>query len=94
MSIGVVASIILSLVVAWYVLSPLLEPAFNQFGGQGSEGIDALTDRKDRALRSIKDLELDFEMGKLSREDFDRSKAALSLEAAALLEEISTKVGS
>ena len=92
MSVGVVASILLSLGVAWYVLSPLLDQGAPLYGG--AEGIDALSDKKERALRSLKDLELDFEMGKLSREDFDRLKSALSLEAAAVLEEISKKVGS
>lgn len=92
MSFGLVASVILSLLVAWYVIAPLLEPALNRRGAQGAgDSIDALLDRKERALRSIKDLELDFEMGKLSQEDFDRSKAALSVEAAAILEEIAQK---
>lgn len=92
MSFGLIASVVLSLLVAWYVISPLLEPALNRCGAQGAgDGIDALLDRKERSLRAIKDLELDFEMGKLSQEDFDRSKASLFVEAAAILEEIAQK---
>jgi hypothetical protein len=45
----------------------------------------ALLDSKERSLRAIKDLELDFKMGKISREDYQISRNELSLEVAQVL---------
>jgi hypothetical protein len=39
-------------------------------------------------LRSLKDLELDYAMGKVSIEDFEPTKRALTLEIAAVLKEL------
>lgn len=91
MSLGIVASLILSLVVAWYVLSPLFEPPMPSY--LDSSGNNPLLDAKERALRSLKDLEMDFSMGKLSQEDFDQSKRALSAEVAAILATIKKSGG-
>jgi hypothetical protein len=89
MSIGIIASLILSLLVMWYVLSPLFETAVPHFGGGAvPEALGSLYDAKERALRSLKDLEMDLSMGKLSQDDFEQSKRTLTTEVAAILAEI------
>lgn len=95
MSIGIIASIILSLVVVYLVLMPFFEPALDVGVGARSEGgaLAPLLDAKERSLRALKDLDMDFSMGKLSQEDFETSKKALSLEVANVLNEISRRSG-
>jgi hypothetical protein len=89
MSLGIIASLILSLFVMWFVLNPLFESAATNYGAvpQGGE-LGPLLDAKERALRSIKDLEMDFSMGKLSQEDFEQSKTSLTAEVATILANI------
>lgn len=89
MSIGIIASLILSLLVVWYVLSPLFETAVPHYGAVVQPGVlGPLFDAKERALRSLKDLEMDHSMGKLSQDDFEQSKRTLTTEVAAILAEI------
>jgi hypothetical protein len=70
------------------------EPLFEKTGGAvdassaAAEAARRLLDSKERALRAIKDLELDFTMGKVSREDYDRSYAELSQEVGRILQEL------
>jgi hypothetical protein len=94
MSLGIIASLILSLFVVWFVLSPLFEPVIPNYGKLAAPGaLGPLLDAKERALRSIKDLEMDFSMGKLSQEDFDQSRRALTAEVAAILADIKRNGG-
>jgi hypothetical protein len=88
MSFGIIASLVLSLFVVWYVLSPLFETAMPNYGSATEGTLGPLLDAKERALRSLKDLEMDFSMGKLSQDDFDQSKRSLSSEVASILAEI------
>ncbi len=89
-----IASLILSLLVMWYVLSPLFETAGQNFGAAIQPGeLGPLFDAKERALRSLKDLEMDFSMGKLSQEDFDQLKRSVSTEVASILSEIKKNGG-
>lgn len=90
MSMWIVASAVLSLFSAWYIGRPLCDPLTEQ-STENATGITriALLDKKERALRALKDLELDFAMGKVSAQDFESSKQSLVLEAAAVLEELS-----
>jgi hypothetical protein len=89
MSIGIIASLILSLVVMWYVLSPLFETTIPNYGETVQPGaLGPLLDAKERAIRSLKDLEMDLSMGKLSQDDFDQSKRMLTGEVATILAEI------
>jgi hypothetical protein len=90
MNMWIVASVALSLFSVWYVGRPLLEPLTEQ-SAESAAGAARLVllDKKERALRALKDLELDFAMGKVSAQDFESSKQSLALEAAAVLEELS-----
>lgn len=94
MSLGIIFALILSMIVAWFIISPLFEPALSRSDSSGeSRSLGALLDSKERALRAIKDLELDFSMGKVSEEDFDQSKNVLMSEVATILETIKRSGG-
>jgi hypothetical protein len=94
MSIGIIASLILSLLVVWYVLSPIFEGGMAHFGAAAQPGtLGPLLDAKERALRALKDLEMDFSMGKLSQEDFMTSKGSVTTEIASILAEIKKQGG-
>jgi hypothetical protein len=85
----IVLSLALSLLIGLYLARPFFEAAY---AGESStaevESLQSLQDSKERSLRAIKDLELDYSMGKVSREDFDRAKTELSIEVAGVLEEL------
>ena len=80
----IVASIVFAVVIAWLTLEPVL------LEGAGAGDAVAATrvrgDATERALRSLKDLEFDFKMGKLSAEDYERVRSELAAEAAHLLD--------
>lgn len=89
MSISLVLSMLLALLVGAFLTGAFFEPAFaGDSVLPGSDALRALYDSKERSLRAIKDLELDYSMGKISPEDFERSKQELSLEVAVILDEI------
>ena len=89
MSMWILLAVAFSLVVGMFVCAPLFEPAL-----QGATDVldpgeqRALMDSKERALRALKDLELDHDMGKVSDEDFERTKQELTVDVARILEEI------
>lgn len=94
MSFGILASLALTLFVVWFIAAPFFEPALVRSGAaEGYGPLASLADAKERALRAIKDLELDFSMGKLSQEDFEDSRKALTLEVATLLKDIQKHEG-
>lgn len=92
MSIGIIASLLLSLGVAWLVLSPLFEVGMRH-DSCDADPLGPLLDAKERSLRSLKDLEMDFAMGKVSREDFEQSRKTLTAEVASILDKINTAGG-
>ena len=89
MSTWIVLSFIFSLLTGLYFARPFFEAAYAGVDSTaGIESLQSLRDAKERALRAIKDLELDYSMGKITQEDFDRAKNELSIEVAGVLEEI------
>ena len=86
----IVLSIGLSLSLALFLAAPLTEVASASGTDSHTERdqVGRLLDAKERGLRAIKDLELDYNMGKVSREDFERSKQELTREVAQVLEEL------
>lgn len=94
MTLSIIASLLLSLVIVWIVAAPFLSPLPNVRGTPSNDGDrDLLLDAKERALRAIKDLELDYSMGKLSSEDFHTSKETLSRELLSVLDRIKRDAG-
>lgn len=85
----IVLSLALSVCIGLYLMAPLFDQhqAFAD-AAVAAEVTRRLLDSKERALRAMKDLELDFTMGKVSREDYDRSHVELSHEVARILQEL------
>lgn len=90
MMVWILLSLVLSLCMGLYLAAPLFEQrgAPADAAVASAEAARRLLDSKERALRALKDLELDFTMGKVSREDYDRSHAELSLEVGRILQEL------
>jgi hypothetical protein len=86
----VILSIALSLCMGLYLAAPLFErsSALADAAAASAESMRRLLDSKERALRALKDLELDFTMGKVSKDDYTRSHAELSLEVGRILQEL------
>ena len=95
MTLSMIGSFSLALITSWAILKPLLDSRREDPSESAEQGtLRSLVDRKERALRALKDLELDHGMGKLNDDDYVRAKGALSMEAATLLEEIKRHGGS
>ena len=85
----IVAAAALVLLMTWFLVSPLFQPVSNVAQGEGLGGERlSLLDTKERAVRALKDLELDFAMGKVATEDFEHSKRALTIEVAGILQKL------
>lgn len=73
---------------AYRMLSPLVSPGVDapvMFGGRTRQ---ALEREKTLVLRSIKELEFDFAMGKMSQADFDEMGGRLRLRALGLMQQL------
>jgi hypothetical protein len=89
MTMWIVLSILLSACLAYALVKPLFQPALGGVAHlSGHDSRRALLDKKERVLRSLKDLELDHSMGKVSDEDFESSRRTLSIEVGRILDEI------
>jgi hypothetical protein len=84
-----VAAVALVSLMTWFLLSPFFaaSSSVSTSEGLGGERI-SLLDSKERAVRALKDLELDFAMGKVAAQDFEHSKRALTIEVAAILQKL------
>lgn len=74
----------LSLVTAWFVVGPLLAPREVALRAADPERT-ALLDQKERCLQVIKDLDLDFETGKISPDEHEHMRAQISFELSQIL---------
>jgi hypothetical protein len=84
-----VATILTAALVAWFLLQPFCaEQVTGVSLGRQSAELERLLDQKERCLQVIKDLELDHATNKVSKEDFERTRASLMSEMAGLLERI------
>ena len=84
----VVLAVVFSACLGLFFAAPYFDPALVvKSDGSDTGSTQALRDSKERALRAIKDLELDRSMGKVSEEDFLKSREQLLREAAAILVE-------
>jgi hypothetical protein len=89
-AIWIALSLVLSLGVVLYLLAPFFESrgALADVRSGVAESVGRLVDSKERALRELKDLELDFNMGKIGLEDYERAKDELSIEVGRVLEKL------
>jgi hypothetical protein len=75
-------------VVALWVLGPLLGWGATEAFPAEATAKNELLARRQEALKDLKDLEMEFAVGKLTREDFERTKAELSHQAVEIYKEI------
>jgi tyrosyl-tRNA synthetase len=91
-----IVTVFLFLGAVYWIIRPLLHPEQLQddFAPALSERIDQLTHQKEATYATIKELEFDFSMGKLSEEDFEALKKQYTLDALKYMEEIDQLQGS
>jgi hypothetical protein len=81
------AALLISLGVIWYVIWPLVNgnpaPVLIE-----DDRLTELLTRKDAALQSIKELEFDYQVGKVAPEDYERFNQQLRRQAIGLLQQI------
>ena len=83
-------ALLIGLVAIVYIIYPLLQANADEPIRSETDDAVELIQRKDAALRSIKELEFDFQTGKLSDEDFTRLNYQLRQQAIALIRRIET----
>lgn len=88
--------VFLLLASSYWIIRPLLrsEPLQDTFTPGLKERLDQATLKKEGAYATIKELEFDLSMGKLSREDFEILKEQYTLDALKYMEEIDHLHGS
>lgn len=83
-----VLALVFSACVAFFLVAPYFDPALvGNSASPSANSRQSSLDSKERALRALKDLELDRSMGKISEEDFAKAKGDLMREVAVILEE-------
>lgn len=83
----IVLAAVISLVALWYVLWPLLDPKPAPLMVE-DDRLTELLAQKDTVLKGIKDLEFDFQVGKMTEEDFQRFDQRLRRQAVGLIQQI------
>ncbi len=73
---------------ALWVLAPLLGWGATDAFASSGEGLSDTMQRRNETLKALKDLELEFEMGKLTREDYEQTRAQLSRQAVEIYKEL------
>ena len=88
MEIGAILfSLALVVLVATYVLQPLVGSARGGYSSAGRR-LSALQAERDRVLDSIQEIDMDHAMGKVPEKDYRRQRQALALEGAEILRKI------
>ncbi len=90
--ISVLVILIISVAVSLYVIMPLLRgPAPGRDASSDNASRDellGLEEKKDMMISEILDIDLDYQLGKLSSQDYSEIKNKYSLKAAELLKQI------
>ena len=83
---------ILFIGVVLYVAYPLfLDPEEDGQDDLKSADRERVLEEKENVLANLKDIEIDYQMGKLSQEDYEELKSEFELLAFERLEQLSTK---
>ena len=85
--ISLILVLIVAVVAFIYVAEPLRKPATTLRADEDDELAD-LIQRKDAVMRSIKEVEFDYQTGKLSEEDFDAYDQRMRQQAISLIRQI------
>ena len=80
------------LLVGWFVTAPLRDRKALRLPAEHADVV-ALRAERDAKLRELRDAELDFATGKLTRQEHEQLDASLRLEAAELLHRLDEAAG-
>jgi len=78
----------LSLLTALFVAYPLLQKRYQKVNFASNHRAEELEARKAEIYAAIKDIDFDFQMGKLSKEDYEQLRSQYKSEAVGLLKRI------
>lgn len=84
---AVAVCLIISVIVAWYLLVPHFQSE-SATALPESAADRSLRDQKERCLQVLKDLELDFQTGKVAADDYQQTRTTLTNELGAILEKL------
>lgn len=84
----IVAALILSTFVAWYIVKPHLTNSVTLTNYEASSGDNSLPEQRERLVQMLYDLELDFATSKLTEHEYTLLKADLSAELGQILKEL------
>ena len=83
----VIVAVVISLLAIYFTVSPLLKAGRATPLVEDDKWVELLG-RKDAILQSIKDLEFDYRVGKMSQEDYERIDQRLRRQAIGLIQQI------
>ncbi len=91
--------IIIALMIAitlWWVLKPIFSPPneTDNIARADEEALQELTVKRDAIYSAVKDLELDFESGKISEQDYQQARLKFLQQVANILKKIDAVSGS
>jgi len=84
----VIIFLLLTAAVSYFVAAPILQSRRLQFKPDSNHSANDLIERKEAIYAAIKDIEFDYQMGKLSEEDFQALRQQYKDEAVGLLKKI------
>ncbi len=92
MELGYIISIAILAIVSWYVGEPLVMGVKSNAGILGVSGntIEDLALRKEEVMLTIKDLEMDYKMQKISEADYDTLYADAVKQGSVIVQQIKT----
>ena len=83
---GIILGFLLTALVIWRVVSPLLLPVAEE--QRWDESNSRFATEKERLVQVLRDLEIDYQTGKVSQDDYHHMRLASSRELAEVLERI------
>lgn len=75
---------LLFIAVAIYIAYPLLKEDVGSVAGTDEEARQRLLEEKEEAVANLKDIDMDYRMGKLSQEDYENLKLEFEQKAVAV----------
>ncbi len=88
-----IIGICLALLTGLYVAYPLLQKRQQKVSFARNHRAEEFEARKAEIYAAIKDIDFDFQMGKLSQEDYDQLRSQYKAEAVSLLKRIDQTLG-
>ncbi|RMF08420.1 MAG: hypothetical protein D6762_05685 [Candidatus Neomarinimicrobiota bacterium] len=79
-------TLLLFLWLVWYVLDPVLRPEIESLEEEDTR--ESLEIRKRALYRQIKELDMDWEIGNLTEEDYTQSRLELKQEVADIMQKL------